>query len=109
MLLRGGHFFGLGRSEVIKAGEVQKTVDDIESEFLSRAVAKLWSACGSNGRADENLAIGKRDDIRCPRDMKKFTVHFCHGAGTEDANLKSRQRSQLGLVFYCQGETTRKG
>lgn len=109
MLLRGGHFFGLERSEVIKAGEVQKTVNDIESEFLSCAVAKLWSARGSKVRADENLAIGKCDDIRCPRDIKKFTVHFCHGAGTKDADLQTRQRSQLSLVFYCQGETTRKG
>ncbi len=90
------------------AGEVEKSVNDVEGEFGRGVMAEFPGSGGGDGGTDENFTIGEGDDIGGPGDAEEISVDLGHGSRSEDGNVNSGQCCEVGVVFICDGKAVGK-
>ena len=86
--LRLFHFLGqLGR-DVVEPGEMEQPMQAIKEDFLLKLVPEFGGTVPRHGRADENLAVRKSDDIGLGRIAQEIAVDPRHGCAIDQDELE---------------------
>jgi hypothetical protein len=90
-VLRSGHLFLAGVRGVIVAGEMQQAVQRVEQNLVLHIKAVRHRMILRDGRADQNFAVGKGDDIRLGRIAEKIAMDADHGGAIDEHEFNRGQ------------------
>jgi len=94
--LRPRHFLRERGRGVVVTGQVKQAMERVEQDFVPDFETIFPGAILSHGRADEDFAVGKSDDIGLGWITEEIAMHAGHGGAVDEHEVNRGEMSRQG-------------